>query len=61
MYQNYYEQVARRLVDAIRQSNLPARVRANDDHSITLELFGIYLAFIWHLSGIYEQSAPLTA
>ncbi len=42
MYQNYYEQVARGLVDAIRQSNLPARVRANDDHSITLELFGIY-------------------
>lgn len=42
MCQNYYEQVARGLVDAIRQSNLPARVRVNDDHSITLELFGVY-------------------
>jgi len=49
MYQKYYEQVARGLVDAIRQSNLSARVRANDDHSITLELFGMYLACIWHL------------
>jgi len=42
MYQNYYETVIENVLDALHETTLPVRVRANDDHSFTLRLFD------WH-------------